>query len=267
MLGVSCQPLPEIVIDEVPDSASLTARSSLSDENTIVSQEITPPLATASPSYGHDHPTPTPLSLIPKASSVPSTSYSSEISGQSSFEYEMFQSCSPPGASACSSRSESPMSERCGALNDDRFQSLFALAAGGTRLRSTDSDGLMDYGAASSLVGRGGVAEDRKRWQIGVGGGGGNGGASARPMAVAKRKRRKTRSELNRSLSQLCGSAEAESSHMPTEGTKKASGKRKPKAIQSQAAQPQQQGHRTGEIPELPTTTSSSSSEGTQSVK
>lgn len=157
------------MIDEAPDSPFFSPRSSLTEEVAFYLED----------SVCKTHPTP--LALIPKASSVPSTS-STELSGLSCFEYE--QLLSSPGISASSSRSESPMSDRglLAGIGDIKFNSLQSL---NSVQRLTDSDGVVD--------------ETKRKDRT-----------SPAAKQVVKKKRKKKRSKLKKSLSMLMtASAEA----------------------------------------------------------
>ena len=173
ILGLSL-PVPQIVVEEYPDSPS----SPLVDQIEELARVEQAPQGRQSRKT-----TPTPLVRIPKAFSVPNASSAFEAS---TFAYEQLEdnpSSSPPPfatASAFSSRSESPLSER-------GSTSLLHLNAAP---RLTRSDLSLDFKKSHEKgdVGKGAKAAA---------------GDSVASRSGPKKKRLKKRSELNKSLVQL----------------------------------------------------------------
>ena len=170
-------PVPQIVVEEYPDSPS----SPLVDQIEELARVEQAPQCRQSRKT-----TPTPLVRIPKAFSVPNASSACEAS---TFAYEQLEdnpSSSPPPlatASAFSSRSESPLSER-------GSTSLLHLNA---TQRLTRSDLSLDFKKSHE---KGDALKGAKA-------AGDSASVSAASRSGPKKKRLKKRSELNKSLVQL----------------------------------------------------------------
>lgn len=190
-LGPLGLPVPQIVVEEFPDSPSPLIEPSPEEVARVEQSPICRQTRKT---------TPTPLVRIPKAFSVPNAS---SVFEASAYEYEQLDdntSSSPPPltVSAFSSRSESPLSER-GA--DNKCHSLRSLNA---THRLTHSDCALDFRKDPEADVEVGRAKADGKWTKGSGA-----GADSAFVAMAasrngpKKKRLKKRSELNKSLVQL----------------------------------------------------------------